>query len=250
MKRLFFLLFALPLWAMYTGNPAFPELPEEGLWMDVKSQFGWKIDYIGSALYDRRMELDSIRIPQPEPIGSLSSLGYRTERGGVTCNWNNKVEGFFCLGAMRLTATQNFPSLGSIDYKTDWSLLFSVGGRIALIYWKEALLGVSASYMRSRPSVSTLSQNSTSLPEAATSIPYSEWQVGVSASRQFGWVTPYLGVAFGKAFVTLNKAMYQNTTPAFAIVGFSVTSGRGLIATLEGGLLGEYAISWALSFRF
>ena len=234
---------------------------------------GAKVGYIGSGIFERRMKLDTRghdardknnnKAPKYRRARDLKNLKYQYSQGAITANLINRIEAYVSVGTMQVKI-EDRPMKGvQLKYTSDWDVVFGAGARGILIYWGESLLGVSALYMRTCPSIDSVRQNGRSRPPKGANIHYDEWQVGVSASRPFGWAVPYIGIGFGKATVKVRdfkkdpaftfrprNQTFENRTPAMLFFGVSLTPHRIVVANFEGEVIGEYGVSGSIDLRF
>jgi len=124
-------------------------------------------------------------------------------------------------------------------------------------------MGVNALYCGSHLTIDQLLDNGTPRLVTGARLKYSEWQIGVSFSREIGPLIPYLGLAYA----TMDSQLYnvpvdpafpyqvaeetlKNREPFILLIGIGLTSGQFVSLNLESRLIGEKSISLSGNIRF
>ncbi|NRA90350.1 MAG: hypothetical protein HRU43_04400 [Simkaniaceae bacterium] len=164
---------------------------------------------------------------------------------------------------MKLELAQRPTKTVRLQYFTDNQLLWSVGGRIILVYWEEMVMGVNALYSGSFMRVSYILENGEPRKTSGARYKYNEWQIGIGFSRDIGPLTPYVGLAYA----SMNSNLYnipndpnqmfqiedeelENRKPFILFLGLGLTKGKNVSLNLESRLLGEKALSLSGNIRF
>lgn len=261
MKRLILLIFfTFPLYALYNGNPSEPAMPELGLWISSDDWWGFKLGYQWDQTYEKRIKVE----------GRVSSIRERYDQyfsrkneGLLIFNVSDRFEVYGKLGVMKLDLSQRPINAVKLDYHTDNQFLWGVGGRVILVYWEEVVMGVNALYSGSFMRISEIMENGEPRRTSGARFKYSEWQVGISFSREIGIFNPYIGLAYS----SLNSRLYnipddsrftttianedlENREPFVLLMGLGLTKGKNVSINLESRLIGEKAISLTGALRF
>ena len=261
MKAIFFLVVtSLPLFALYNGNPAEPSMPETGLWISNDDWWGVKVGYLWDQTFEKRIKVR-------ERISSVRErfdTYFSTKNEGIlTFNVSDRVEIYGRLGAMKLKLSQRPTDFVKLDYQTDSQFLWGVGGRVILVYWNEMVMGVNALYTDSHMKISKLMENGNPRKTSGACFNYSEWQVGISLSREIGMLNPYIGLAYSSLNACLNHLPEDSRfstriadenlearEPFVILLGLGLTKQRNVCLNLESRLLGERGISLSGQLRF
>ena len=268
MKRIFLLLnliFSLPLFALYNGNPSQPDMPELGLWISSDDWWGFKMGYQWDDTFEKRVKVE-------DPQTTASSIKtkdlfdkYQAYKnfGVFTFNVIDRFEIYGELGTMKATLSARPLRTTRIQFETDSYLAWGVGGRIVLLYWEEMIMGVSALYNGSFLHLDRLIQNGTARRPKGARLSYHEWQVGVSFSREIGICIPYIGLAYASMrsclkhlpsdptfSFNLKDETLKNREPFIFFLGIGLTNGRIFALNLETRMVAEKAISLSADLRF
>lgn len=261
MKRIIFLIFfSFPLFALYNGNPAEPAMPELGIWISADDWWGIKLGYQWDQTYEKRIKVE-------ERISSVrerfDQYFTRKSEGLLIFNVSDRFEFYGKLGVMKLDLSQRPTNEVKIDYHTDNQFLWGVGGRVILVYWDEVVMGVNALYSGSFMRISEIIENGSSRRTSGARFKYSEWQIGISFSREIGIFNPYMGLAYS----SFNSRLYnipddpkfpgtianedlEMRDPFIILLGLGLNKGKNISVNLESRFIGEKAISLTGILRF
>lgn len=254
------LLFPLGIHALYNGNPAFPTMPEEGIFIAMEDWLGVKIGYELDWVYYRKIRLEG-EIPEHcrKKAGHSHSLD---NLGVVTINFIDRVEMFGTLGTLSFDISHHPFSGKKISYHSKSRFAWGVGGRAILAYWGELQLSANASYLDSEPFLSSLRVNNKSYPVQGAHADYREWQIGIGTSYTFHWFIPYVGVDYSDfrtridsldsiGFLIPSKHVtFENSCPFGIYLGFGLASYRAFNMNVEARFISENALSLSADFRF
>jgi hypothetical protein len=255
-----FLFFSFPLFALYNGNPSEANMPELGLWVSNDDWWGIKLGYEWDNTFDKRTKADNRQSSVRDRYDNYSSL---KNQGVLTFNVSDRFEFYTKLGAMKLEITQRPIDTVRLQYFTDNQFLWTVGGRIILVYWEEMVMGVNALYSGSFMRVSEILENGATRRTSGARYKYNEWQIGVGFSREIGIFVPYVGLAYASMHSNLYNIpddpnfAFQiadedvvNREPFILFLGVGLTKGENVSVNLESRMVGEKAISLSGSLRF
>ena len=255
-----FLVFSLPLFALYNGNPSAPNMPETGVWISTDDWWGIKLGYEWDQTFDKRVKVKERHSSIRDRFDTYFSL---KNQGTLTFNVSDRFEFYGKLGVMKLELAQRPTNTARLQYFTDNQLIWSVGGRIILVYWEEMVMGVNALYSGSFMRVSEILENGTTRRTSGARFKYNEWQIGIGFSREVGPFVPYIGLAYSsmhsdlynipedlRFFFQVSDEELENRQPFILFLGVGVTKGKNISVNLESRMLGEKSISLSGCFRF
>lgn len=257
---MFLTLLITPVFALYNGNPSQPDMPEIGLWISNDNWWGFKLGYEWDYTFEKRIKVEDRRSSVRERFDTYCT---RKNEGTLIFNVSDRFEVYGKLGSMKLDLSQRATNTVKLDYHTDNQFLWGIGGRIILVYWEEMVMGVNALYSGSYMHMSEILENGTPRKTSGARFKYSEWQIGVSFSREIGIFNPYLGLAYS----SLNSSLYniphdptfstvisdedlETREPFILLLGIGLTKGRNVSVNLESRLVGEKAMSLTGNIRF
>lgn len=256
----FLFLYLLPFsaYALYNGNPSFPMMPEEGIWISKDSWLGIKAGYAFDDIYDRKLKMETHRSFRKK-VQKYTSLSHC---GVGTFTFNQRVELFSTVGTMSCQLTHTPLSETRVTYHTQTHVTWGVGGRALLAYWGDLQLSINAVYMQANLPLSSLKVNKMSFSHKRTEIDFREWQIGMGISYYFGLLIPYIGVdysdfrakvehlnplqfLFPKKHVTFKEAY---ATGIF--LGFGLCPHHAFNLNVETRVINENGISVSADFKF
>lgn len=262
MKTLILLLtFAFtPLFALYNGNPSEPDMPEIGIWISSHEWWGIKLGYEWDMTSQKKIKVRERVTSIRERFDCYSSL---KNEGVLTFNVSDRFEVYGKLGVMKLELSHRPTDMTRLDYRSDNQLLWGGGGRVVLVYWEEMVLGVNALYSGSSIQINEITENGKPRLASGARFKYSEWQIGISFSREIGLFNPYIGLAYS----SFNSSLYnipkdarffraiadenlEAREPFILLLGTGITKGKNISVNLESRLIGEKAISLTGNIRF
>jgi hypothetical protein len=261
-RFIFFILALLPLCvdALYNGNPSFPMLPEEGMFISKEKWFGIKTGYEFDRVYDRKLHREGRGIEHSrKKVRKSESL---SNFGVITLTFNERVELFGDLGAMSCKILQSPRPDMQVNYHSDTHFAWGAGGRAILAYWGELQFGVNASYVASDLPLSSLEVNHHSYHKRHVEIDFREWQVGIGVSYRVRWFTPYITVDYSdfRARIEHLKVLeflfpkkhvtFKETYPIGIATGFALSPDRAFNLNVEVRMINENAVSLSADLKF
>ncbi len=245
--------------ALYNGNPSFPLMPEEGLFIPAESWFGAKFGYEWDYTFNHPLKVkdpgDGIR----RHVQTFQSMG---NAAVVTLILRDRVEAYGTFGVMQAEIDQNPKSGTHLKYSTNQDFCWEVGGRAILIYWGKAQLGVDAKYFEFSPSMQSVKANGSSVNAKKIGMLDKEWQVGVSASYRLSWFIPYIGIKHcnvdlhfseldALSFIFPSKHESMSARHEIGVfLGFGLCPKRGFNVNAEVRLLDETSVTLSGDIRF
>ena len=200
---LFFLTFQAKILALYVGNPALPNILQDGLFFSKENAISIKTSYQRDWVFNMDMKAVS------KVSGSIDDFRNFSDQGALVVNLFNHISLYGSIGAMRIY-TSHIPIAGIQNiYQTDNQLTWGIGGRVFFASWNGLLFGFDAKYQRATPSIKWMTQNGAPFtPNTRSTIDFNQWQIGLGASYQISIFYPYLSVKY------LNAKSFFNHLPA------------------------------------
>jgi hypothetical protein len=256
----FFLILPLKGFTLYNGNPSFPMMPEEGLFISKEDWFGIKMGYQFDDVYDRRLRMAHRHVEdQRKKVQKYASI---SNQGILTFNFNDRAEAFGSLGAMSFELSQRPFEDRKVSYHTQTHFAWGVGGRAILAYWGNLQIAVNAAYLQSNLPLSSVKVNAKSFAKRHLKAEFREWQVGAGFSYRLSWFIPYLGFDYSdfrtkiehlnslKVLFHRNHIIFKEIYPLGIFLGFGLSPDRGFNVNFEGRFINENAVSVSADFKF
>ncbi len=252
-------LFMVPGFCLYNGNPALPEIPEEGFVISKESWLSIKAGYQGDIVFERTMKMTTGCDDCHQGISSFEST---MNSGTFSMGFMDRVELYGLIGSYQLDMGQNPLSNTHIHYKTDRALGYQGGVRAIVAYWGETKMGVDAKYFVAFPDIHSIHLHGSSVETRGAEIRDQQWQLGIGISHKISFFIPYIGINYLnvntkvrhlsslKAIFPKEKFTIKNTYPVGLFFGFSLAADRALSASLEARIFDETAATAAIDFRF
>ncbi|GAB4186859.1 MAG: hypothetical protein Tsb0015_05000 [Simkaniaceae bacterium] len=252
----FVLFFSGKLFGLPLENIAAPHLPEKGFFFPENSFIGFKTGYFLDHARNQHFDLEeSCNRSDFVKIGSFS---YWMHGGSLTFNINDFVEIYGLFGKAKVSLTQKFSNLKT-KYGSNFEWFGGGGGRATIIFWKNTTFGMDAKYFQSLPMKLSgdLKGQKNSAAEHLRS-----WQVGAGLSHRLGFFIPYIGGIYTKYHLKVGRSKQDLITISekklrfvnhrnFSLAGgFSFSSPKIFLMTVEGRIFGEEAITASFQVRF
>jgi len=260
LKIVCFILFTVPLCALYNGNPSLPDMPERGLWAAGDEWWGIKIGYELDSTFSKRVKIKERQSSVKDLFDQYKSS---KQLGVFTFNIIDRFEIYGLLGAMKLKMAQRPVQNVRLEYETDSQMIWGIGGRVVLVYWEEVIMGFNARYNAAHLDLDRVIQNGVPRNPHGASMHYHEWQIGASFSREVGRLIPYVGLAYASMSSCLkslpNSSAFtfnpdeeelQNRNPFILLIGVGMTGGKVLNLNLETRMIGEVSLTVSTDLRF
>ncbi|MBS0620343.1 MAG: hypothetical protein JSS61_02665 [Verrucomicrobia bacterium] len=246
--------------ALYQGNPSFPLMPEQGLFIPSSSIASVKIGYVFDDVFDRKMRM--VGQGNPGERSRVKDFGAMTQLGTVTLNLIQRIEAYAGLGVLNMHLSQRPFSEEKIAYRTDWQFAWEVGGRALIAYWGNLHLGISAAYLQSDPSVSSLKVDDSSYKTGRADLFFREWQVGMALSYHLNWFIPYTGLAYSdlrlkfhhlaslSSIFPSHHVTFEDRHPLSFVIGFGIAPKKFVDLNVEARFFGETALTASCDLAF
>lgn len=196
------------LTALPVGNPAEPQMIDQGFWISQDALVGIKVGYEGDRVADRKMRANG------NARGRIDEMLLTLDQGVVTLNYLDRLELYGSVGSMNgeLSFRPHFDQQRR-HYQTHDGWTAGGGGRFLLAQWGKAVIGIDGKIQWANPGMKWVTVNGQSF-NTGGHLKYLEWQVSFALSYTADWLTPYLGVKYSNAHATVNgisKAVYSHS---------------------------------------
>lgn len=244
------LLFFSPVFALYNGNPSFPEMPEFGLFLPQGEWLTLKMGYEGDLVFERPLRLVHPRAQLTEHVERITS-SYNA--GVLTAGVSDRIEVYATLGSFNAQIVQTLMQGAKLRYEVKEQFSWGIGGRAIATYWEDIQLGIEGRYMQTSPSIHAIHLHGMQLRPQGAAMHYAEWQMGLSASYRVRFFIPYVGAkyshvrakAFGLKSLTellpSTQFTLHNAIHIGAFVGMGLMAKRGLVLNAEARFIDEWA---------
>lgn len=246
-------------YALYNGNPSFPMMPEQGLFISKEGWVTVKAGYEWDDLFDRKLTVKEHRPYLKRRVKEYETMG---NFGVVTLGCNDRVEIYGTFGSVKADIHYHPYSEVRLKFETPHHFAWTVGGRAILAYWGDTQLGVDAKYFTFDPQISRLELNGRSINPEGAHYDYQEWQVGLGVSHRVKLFTPYIGLKYSnvrarfhhlKAISWVFPAQHltmKNKFPIGLFLGCGFSLERALNINFEARVFDETAVTLSTDLRF
>jgi hypothetical protein len=237
--------------ALYQGNPAACELPQQGVLIPEEKAVNFKLGYQIEKVFDQAMVLQA---PQYNAVGNKISSFFN--QGVITLSIIDRLEIFSTFGTMKLLVKQaQFQGLEA-EAQSKNSFVWSIGGRAMLLFWENTSLGGEASYLFSHSHLQRLWSNAMKVQAHDEALKYTEWQIQLALSQKVSIVSFYLGGAYCYNRLRIElpwysvSAEYKNKHKISMVLGSSLSARKGLTFNVEAKFFGETSLGGNVDLRF
>lgn len=176
------------------GNPALPELVEEGIFFCKENVVAIKLGYQRDDLLNGEMKaVDAFK-------GRMPGFNYIMDQGVLTLNLIDCFEFYGSAGVMKLHAEQRVSPIELKQYQSLRQFAWGAGVRGVLFHWKNLLMGLNLAYGSSHPRFDLIETNG--VPAAKTGgakVKFHEWQVALGFSYTLKLFVPYIAGKYRNA---------------------------------------------------
>lgn len=254
---LFFAPFAAQ--ALYNGNPSFPGMPEEGIFISKESYAAIKVGYLGNLVFDRRLKM--IEVPHGEDK-RIDRFSFLTGSGILTLNFNDRVELFGELGEIAVDFSHRPLPTVRIEYHSSGRGIWGGGARAVAAKWGNAELGMEGRFAQTLPQIRWFSVNGMAEHGEHPRLSYLEWQIGLSFSHKGELLIPYMGIKYSAVLARLSgvkaveplftegKFSMRSRAKVGLFLGCGMTPAKTIDLNFEVRLSDEEAIALSGDIRF
>lgn len=263
--RWLFLLFALPLFGAYVGNPASPGIMNEGIFSAKRPFFKFTSGYLADYISNKRYVSTSAQ-PGVDPTPPFRHFGLHSQMASVSLILLERLELFGMAGG-----TKEHPEWRKNISWSDWSIVledfqstyhfsWSAGGKVILLQWGQTYLSTDFTYFavpRSQKSFFRfLNRLNLPLEETNQSFAINEWQLSLGLSSKFWFLTPYGGVTYLHSRLNVRGGIdvpplyYKNEEKYGYFYGITLSLTGKFHLTFERRVRDEFAYSGALTAVF
>jgi hypothetical protein len=179
--------------ALYCGNPAEPELIDNGFFLSPNSSIGLKAGYQGDFVFNQRLKATN------GVHCVVDDFSSRMNQGVLRLNVFDRIEAFGSVGAV--SAYTSFrPDRDGMrrEFQTRDELTWGAGGQVLLFMWSNFDLGCSGSYQYSDLPIRWDAINGETFSTHAK-MKYWQWQIAGLISYRAEMFIPYCGISYSVA---------------------------------------------------
>jgi len=255
------ILFTCGAFSAPVGDPASPNLIQQGLFLKRDSAIDFRVGYEGDFVTDGKMQ------QHQNGNGRVDSYKQNTNSGTFTLNLVDRMDLYGVLGGSNAKTHWRFESgesesIHRFKVEAQDSLLWAVGARAILYEWWHVILGLGGRYSSAQYQPLEATLDDIDLSVAGTHFLWREWQVNVDMSYRIDLFTTYIGMKYSNALARignfslpissdgLGSNELTNRIPVGLFLGCSICSGDYLMLNVEGRLIDEEAVTVSAEFRF
>lgn len=251
--------FGSAAFAAPVGNPAFPQLLQDGYFIPCNSWVDLRLGYEGDFISDALLH------QYHEGHGRIDLYEQYTNSGTLTLNFVDRLDLFGVFGSSRVCTNWRYAyesTVNRIAVETGYHFLWAVGGRGILFEWGCTTLGLGGRYSAAHFKPASTTVNGTPISSSGTELKWKEWQIDLDLSYKVDIFVPYVGVKYsnthtmiGEYSVPINSSgsgslHMNNHKPVGIMVGCSLTTGKYFFLNVEARLIDEMAATISGDFRF
>ena len=238
------------------GNPALPELVEEGIFFCKENVVAFKAGYERDDLLNGEMKaVNAFK-------GRMPQFNYIMDQGVLTLNLIDRFEFYGSVGAMKLQATQRVSQTELKQFQSLRQFAWGVGARAVLFHWKNVLMGLNLAYSSAHPRFDLIETNGVPFEKTGgAKVKFHEWQVGLGFSYTLKFFVPYIAGKYRNAkahFTGLPQGFLagrrsfdvKNRRKIGLVIGSSFSTTEIFQLTIEARVIDEegYTISGDIRF--
>lgn len=236
------LIFHLPAYALYNGNPASPKVPEEGFFIAKEAVLSLRAGYEGDLVFNRKMT------PHVHKFKIFENWG------ALTCNFEERVDLYAALGSyyaeIRKIREQN-----RFEFQTKDGLTWKVGGRIVLWEYGDTFLTLHVAYQQARSKFREIVLNGSLLARNTGRLFYHDVEGSLGIAHQIDIFLPYIGIEGAYAHAALRELPVESMkmhsrSPVGLFLGCGFSPGTKVMVNVEVRLIDENAVTLGGEIRF
>lgn len=242
------------LYALYEGNPAEPQIIDQGFFIAQDSLISVKVGYQGDWVFNRKLRA------MGGAHGRIDQFSIFINQGVATFNLLDRAELYVNAGSMDAIFFHR-PHVDNKrrEYQSHDRWTLGGGSRILLMQWGNTCLGVDGKFQYSAPHIKWIAVDGVSHNSGAH-FTYREWQVGIAFSHTVDIFTPYIGATYSNVHVhvdgltstVFHHSHFKMVNPnRFGMaLGCTLCSGKKVDLNFEARLFAEQAATAAGNVKF
>ncbi len=243
-----------PAFALFLGNPASPNMVDQGFFISEDAFTKAKVGYQLDVVFDRYMKSYAGAHSRVDRYQSIYNQGV------ATLNFLDRIEAYASLGAVDMQFSHRpRPDHYRREYQTNDRITWGVGGRILIYQWGDSTIGLEGGYQWAFPHIKWDALNGTSYTTSAT-MRYREWQIGFGYAYTIDMFIPYAAVKYSNAQAKVSSLRHnlelehshfkmRNRDHWGLVLGCTLTPGRIIDLTFESRMIDEQAISFVANLK-
>lgn len=245
--------FSTSLCAYYSGAPTEPEQIEKGLLLGEELLFPAEIFYLRDTVFGESFKKTR--------QGKIANFFMETNQGGFSLSFMDKMEASFFAGASVVTGRLATGMVSLVDFTTKPGFSWALGGRVLPLQVDAWCFGVEGKVFKMKGEIATLGKNGVRLFDYKEgSLSYTGWQVVPSWGFLGKFLSPYVGVKFGRGELSLRGlsplAVKEDSLRAISkhfvglVIGAVLSNAEYFSLTFESRMVDESALSSSLLVKF
>jgi hypothetical protein len=192
--RFWILLFALPLFGAYVGNPADPAIMSTGVFSGGYPFFKFTSGYI----YDYTQNKHFVAADQ-----TIKKFGLHSQLASFSFIFIERLQFYGTAGRTKETVEEKPLYDMVMDIHTNYHFSWSAGGKLILFQWGQTFFSTDFTYFEIPSSTKSYFKflNRFNLPinEEKEKFSMREWQINAGLASRFYFITPYVGGTYLKS---------------------------------------------------
>jgi hypothetical protein len=236
------------------GNPAEPQIIDQGFWIAQDASFGVKMGYRGDRVGDRKMRAHG------NAHGRIDNMTLSFDQGVLSFGYIDRVEIYGSAGSV-CGELSNRPHSDNKrrQYQTHNGWTAGAGGQFLLAQWGKTVIGIDGKIQWGNPGMKWMAVDGVS-KNTGGHLKSCEWQVSFAVSHTADWLTPYLGVKYSNVHMAVSgipKAIYPHSKvnmtnrDRFGLaLGCTLSPGKKFDLFAEVQMFDEQALSFGGNLKF
>ncbi len=242
------------------GNPAAPQLIEQGFFIPsdcgVSVRAGYEGDFVGDGMMEQYYQGQ----------GRVDCYKQEASSGTVTFNILDRIDIYSVLGSSRTSADWRFEDVAGgihrIELETNFDFLWGAGVRGILFTGNGVCIGLGGRYEAAHFYPTWATSDGAVQSSDGSTLHWREWQIDLDVSYKIDILIPYLGVKYLNAQTKIKgfeipisasgegNDQFKNRVPVGIVIGCSISSSKYFMLNIEGRLIDEEAVTISGDIRF
>ncbi len=245
---------SLKLQALYFGNPASPQIIEQGFFISIDSLFSCKVGFEKDWVFDRKLHL------RGKTNGHTGRFESGMNQGLFTLVFLDRLEVYGSMGSFdasfsnRLTIDNK-----QRDYSSVENITYGGGARLILAQFDNITLGIDGKFQYAHPRIDSVTVNGVGF-SSHSHLAYRESQAGFGISFEAKPLTPYLAVKYSEASAhvsglkkdisPVSRLKMRSKGRCGMVVGCTISPSKIVDLTVEASLFDEESTTVAGNLKF
>jgi hypothetical protein len=253
---LLFIFCPIFVFALYQGNPAAPEIPDEGIYSAKESWLAIRVGAEQDFVLDQKMRLTSGALKS-----KVQSFEESVSLGTAAIVLFRRIQCEGKIGSMQVSISHLAKQATGLKYDSGDHLAYGAGLKALIAYWGESRFGINAQWIRSDLLLDQTYLNEKPISSRAKLL-FDTWEVGAGMAYKNDFLTPYFNVYFTQTRAKAHRLMgleflfpgghfkMKNRQHAGLALGCSIAPVKAFAASVEVRVISEQAVSIEGSLQF